>query len=316
VSAAYTVLSDPETRDRYDRRGFAGVDGNGAPDLGAFTELFEGLFGDLLNRKRDRQRGRDLRYTLDLSLEEAVLGVKRTISFPTRSRCSDCRGTGAEGGEAGRRVCSACKGKGEIKVQQGFFGVAKRCPTCGGSGHVIIKPCTKCGGDGTVEIERNFEVTIPPGAIDGSTRHVPGEGEPGRAGAPPGDLNVVIKVRSHALFRRDADGIACDVPISLATALLGGSIEVPTLDGFVEMKVPAGTQPGTVFRLRGKGGPGAGGARGDLRVHVMVEIPQALDEAQRETVRSLEAGLQGKQRPTAEKYAAQLAELKRKRAEG
>ncbi len=314
VSGAYTVLSDPEMRERYDRRGFAGVEGGPGPDLGTFTELFEGVFGDLFGRKKDRQRGRDLRYTLDLELEEAVLGCKRTISFPTRDRCSDCQGTGALGGEAGRHPCAACKGKGEIKVQQGFFGVAKRCPTCGGSGHIITKPCARCSGDGTIEMDRNFEVSIPAGVSDGSTRHVAGEGEPGRAGAPAGDLNVIIKVRPHAFFRREADGIACDVPVSLATALLGGVVEVPTLDGTVEMKVPAGTQPGTVFRLRGKGGP-AGNARGDLRVHVTVEVPQQLSEAQRALLQALDATWAQAQLPLGERYAERLAELKRKRAE-
>ena len=314
VSAAYTVLSDTEKRDRYDRRGFAGVEGGPGPDIGAFTELFEGVFGDLFGRKRERQRGRDLRYTLDLELEEAVIGCKRTISFPTRDRCNACSGTGAEGGERGRHTCTTCKGKGDIKVQQGFFGVAKRCPTCSGSGFVITAPCSVCTGDGTVEVERTFEVSIPPGATDGSTRHVAGEGEPGRAGAPAGDLNVVIKVKAHPLFRREGDAIACDVPVGLAVALLGGVVDVPTLEGTAEMKIPAGTQPGAVFRLRGKGGPTSGGMRGDLRIHVQVELPVTLDEAQQAELRALDTGFTAAQKPLTARYATQLAELRKRRA--
>ena len=314
VSAAYTVLSDVDLRDKYDRRGFAGVDGQG-PDLGSFTELFEGVFGDLFGRKKERERGRDLRYTVELTFEEAALGVARDINFPSRGSCSECSGTGARGGEAGRHLCSTCKGKGEIKVQQGFFGVSKRCATCGGGGHVIVERCVTCDGDGTITVERVFTVTIPAGAIDGSTRRLSGEGEPGKNGAPAGDLNVVVKLRPHLLFKREGEVITCDVAVSLSTAIVGGSVAIPTLEGQGEMKVPAGTQPGSVFRLRGKGAKTQSGARGDLHVRVQVEVPRQLDDAQRQLVRELERSLRAAQTPETARYGERLEEVRIRRAE-
>jgi molecular chaperone DnaJ len=313
VSAAYTILSDPEKRERYDRRGFAGVDGGAGPDLGSFTELFEGVFGDLFGRKRERRQGRDLRYTLELEFEEAALGVKRTIHFPSRERCAECMGTGANGGERGRKPCATCHGKGEIKAQQGFFGVTKRCPTCGGGGYVIVEPCTRCKGEGSVEIERAYEVNIPAGVTDGTTRRVAGEGEPGRNGAPHGDLHVFVKVKTHPLFRREGDVISCDVPVGLGAAMVGGAIEVPTLEGTAEMKLPAGTQSGAVFRLRGKGAVVDGGKRGDLHMRVIVEVPVGLDDDQRRRVRELDAALTPAQRPETERFRARLSELRPKK---
>jgi len=313
VSEAYTVLSDAQKRERYDRRGFAGVDGGPIPDIGAFTELFEGAFGDLFGRRKERRQGRDLRYTLELELEEAALGIKKTITFPTRERCDECAGTGARGGERGRRACSTCHGKGEIKAQQGFFGVTKRCPTCGGSGYTILENCTKCGGDGSVELQRSFEVTIPAGMFDGSVRRVAGEGEPGRNGAPAGDLHVIVKVRPHPLFRREGETITCDVPVSLTIAALGGAVDVPTLEGVAEMKIPAGTQSGAVFRLRGKGPKTQTGARGDLHMRVVVEVPQELDDAQKALVTELALALRPTQRPEEAKYTVRLDALRSRR---
>ncbi len=313
VSAAYTILSDADARERYDRRGYAGVDGGGGPDLGGFTELFEGVFGDLFGRRRERRQGRDLRYTLELEFEEAALGVKRTIHFPSRERCGACEGTGAKGGERGRRACATCQGKGEIKVQQGFFGVAKRCPTCSGAGYVIVEPCDRCEGAGSVEIERAYDVTIPAGVSDGSTRRVAGEGEPGRNGAPNGDLHVFVKVRTHPLFRREGELVTCEVPIGIATATLGGTVEVPTLEGTAEMKIPAGTQSGAVFRLRGKGAASSSGARGDLHVRVALEVPVALTDDQRRRIRELDDELSGAQRPEEGRFLARLRELRPKK---
>ncbi len=316
VSAAYTVLSDPELRERYDRRGFAGVDGGPAADLGAFTELFEGLFGDLFGKRRERGRGRDLRYTLELDLEEAALGAKKTITFATRTPCGECAGTGALGGERGRRRCATCGGKGEMRMQQGFFGVTKRCPTCGGGGYTILEACPRCAGDGTLAIDRAFEVTVPPGATDGSTRRLAGEGEPGRNGGPNGDLHVIVKVREHPLLRREGDVVSCEVPVGLSTAALGGTIEVPTLEGVAEVKVPAGTQPGTVLRLRGKGPRLAAGARGDLHVRILVEVPPAtppLTARQRDLVAELDAALGPDQRPAEAAYRERLAALRSRR---
>jgi molecular chaperone DnaJ len=308
VSAAYTILSDPDKRERYDRRGFAGVDG-AVPDLGAFTELFEGLFGDLFGSRKEKRRGRDLRYTLELDLEEAALGVKKTIVFPTRERCGECGGTGARGGERGRKPCGTCHGKGEIKVQQGFFGVKKCCPSCGGAGYTIVESCPRCGGDGTVEVQRSYEVTIPPAMFDGSVRRVAGEGEPGKNGAPSGDLHVFVKVRPHPLLTREGEVIAVEVPIDLGTASLGGTVSVPTLEGTADMKVPPGTQSGAVFRLRGKGMRSAAGGRGDLHVRVSVEVPQSLDDRQRDLLSQLVTALGPAQRPAVEKYTEQLRAL-------
>ena len=313
VSEAYTVLSDSEKRERYDRRGFAGVEGGPIPDIGAFTDLFEGAFGDLFGRRKERRQGRDLRYTLELDLEEAALGAKKTITFPTRERCDECAGTGARGGERGRRACPSCHGKGEIKAQQGFFGVTKRCPTCGGSGYTILDACPKCRGDGSVELQRSFEVTIPAGMFDGSVRRVAGEGEPGKNGAPAGDLHVIVKVKPHPLFRREGETITCEVPVGLAIAALGGAVDVPTLEGVAEMKIPAGTASGAVFRLRGKGARLPSGARGDLHMRVLVEVPLELDGAQKALVAELAAQLRPDQRPEEGKYRARLDALRSKR---
>jgi molecular chaperone DnaJ len=310
VSEAYTVLSDPESRARYDRRGFDGVGGGIGVDIGGFTDLFESLFGDLFGKKKGagRMPGRDLRYTLELSFEEAALGVEKTIKFPAPVDCSACKGTGAKGGEAGMRTCNTCGGKGETKVQQGFFSLSKRCPTCTGTGKVIGEACEVCKGTGTVEKEREFTVTIPADTEDGATRRVPGQGEPGRRGGPAGDLNVIVRVRPHPLFRRENGIVTCDVPISVTEATLGAVIQVPTLDGKVDMRVPAGTQSGTLFRLRGKGA-GKPTARGDAHVRIMVETPASLTPKQRELFEQLKTSLTEEQTPLQKSFLAKMREL-------
>lgn len=309
VSEAYTVLSDSDQRARYDRRGFEGLGGGIGVDLGGFTELFESLFGDLFGkRKAGRLPGRDLRYTLELSFEEAALGCEKTIRFPAPVDCEACRGTGAKGGEAGLRACATCGGKGESKVQQGFFSLSKRCPTCSGTGRVVGEACLVCKGAGTVEQERQFTVTIPADTEDGATRRVSGQGEPGRHGGPPGDLNVIIRVRSHPIFRREAGIVTCEVPISVAEAALGHVLKVPTLDGTVEMRVPAGTQSGTLFRLRGKGA-GRAGARRDAHVRIVVETPTALTAQQRALFEELKALLAGEQTPLQKTFGIKMREL-------
>lgn len=307
VSEAYTVLSDPEKRARYDRRGFEGVGGDGGfgVDLGVFTDLFESLFGDLFGRRRAKIPGRDLRYTLELGFEEAALGVKKTIRFPARIECAECGGTGARGREAGLKACTGCGGRGEIKVQQGFFTLSKKCPTCGGEGKVVAEPCAVCKGAGTVEKEREFEVSIPAGTEDGSTRRVAGQGEPGRRGAPAGDLNVIVRVRPHPLFKREGDVVTVDLPVPVTVAALGGVVEVPTLDGKVEMRVPAATQSGALFRLRGKGAGKAGG-RGDMHVRLVVEVPQKLTAHQRELLEALHRELGDEQLPARAQLAKYL----------
>jgi molecular chaperone DnaJ len=299
VSEAYTVLSDPEQRARYDRRGWEGV-GDIPYGVGTFTELFENLFGDLFGKKK-KQKGRDLRYTLDVSFVEAALGATKKIQFASRSDCEACGGSGGKGGEKGLSVCATCGGKGEVKVQQGFFSLGKSCTACGGSGQVVRDPCDACKGAGYVEKEREYEVTIPPGMEDGGTRRVAGQGERGRRGGPAGDLNVIVRVRPHPLFRREGQVIAIEVPISVTTAALGGVLDVPTLEGKVEMRVPPGTQSGTVFRLRGQG-MGERGRRGDAHVRVVVETPTNLSPEQRELYERLEASLAVEQQPLRQKF--------------
>jgi molecular chaperone DnaJ len=310
VSEAYTVLSEPEARSRYDRRGFEGVGSGGVGvDVGGFTDLFESLFGDLFGKKKStgKMPGRDLRYTLELSFEEAALGVTRSIKFPSPVECEACKGAGAKGGEAGMRTCNSCSGKGELKVQQGFFSLSKKCPTCAGAGKVVGEPCESCKGAGTVEKEREFEVTIPADTEDGSTRRVAGHGEPGKRGGPPGDLNVIVRVRPHPIFRRESGVVVCDVPVSIMQAALGAVIQVPTLDGKVDMRVPAGTQSGTLFRLRGKGA-GKANSRGDAHVRLVVETPSALTPKQRELFEQLQTSLADEQLPIQKTFATKMRE--------
>jgi molecular chaperone DnaJ len=307
VSEAYSVLSEPEKRAHYDRVGHSG--GGFEATVGSFTDLFENLFGDLFGRKKQKAAaGRDLRYTLELDFLEAARGVTKTITIPARGDCEACRGTGARG-EAGLTVCTACGGKGEIKMQQGFFSVGKSCATCHGTGKTIVDPCPTCAGSGTVEKEREFTVTIPPGAEDGNVRRVPGQGEPGRRGGAAGDLHVVIRTRPHPLWKREGQVVVCELPLSFAEAALGASIEVPTLDGRVEMRVPPGTQSGTVFRLRGKGFPTASGARGDAHVKIIVETPVGLTPAQRELLAAFAAGTTDETNPQRKAFLAKVKEL-------
>ena len=252
--------------------------------------------------------GRDLRYTLELSFEEAALGVEKTITFPSPVECATCKGTGAKGGEAGLRSCGTCGGRGETKVQQGFFSLSKRCPTCGGGGKIVGEPCEVCKGAGTVEKEREFTVTIPADTEDGATRRVAGQGEPGKRGGAPGDLNVIVRVRPHPIFKRENGIVTCEVPVSIVEAALGAVIQVPTLDGAVDMRVPAGTQSGTLFRLRGKGA-GKPSARGDAHVRLLVETPSALEAKQRELFEQLKTSLGEAQTPLQKSFLAKMREL-------
>lgn len=313
VSEAYTVLSDPEKRMRYDRLGHAGL-GQGvdlpfAVDLEGFKDLFDGLFGDLLGRRKKVGAGRDLRYTLELTLEEAALGVKKTIHFPARGDCPDCGGSGGRG-PGGLKICGACGGKGETK-DSGFFALSRTCATCHGAGRIVVDPCPRCAGKGQIEQQRDYEVNIPGGMEDGGIRKVAGQGEGGKKGAAAGDLTVVVRVLPHPLLKREGNTVLCEVPISAVLAILGGTIEVPSLDGKVEMKIPPGAASGAVFRLRGKGFPVAPGSsrRGDAHIKLLVETPRDLTDKQRRLLEELARELAPENLPQRSAFQDQLREL-------
>lgn len=322
VSAAYAVLSDPEKRARYNRLGHLGLTPAGAGadavslDLENVKEFFDSIFGDigdLLGRKRGRSGGRDLRYTVEISLREAVLGAQKNISFPIRGDCATCRGSGARGGEAGLRVCRSCAGKGELRAP-GFLPIRRPCTPCRGTGKEVIDACPTCRGTGQTEQQRDFVVNVPPGCEDGTTRRLAGQGEPGRQGGNSGDLTVVLRIKPHPLIRREGALLHCDVPLSISEAALGAELEVPTIDGRVEMKVPPGTQSGTIFRLRGKGVLAPSGQRGDLHVRVLVETPKALDERARLALLELASKLPLTTHPLKQQFAAALAQLEKDEA--
>jgi molecular chaperone DnaJ len=280
------VLSDDGKRRHYDRYG--SIDGQspfGGTDVTGATEFFDALFGDLFGLQRRRSSaGRDLRYTLELDFEEAAMGCEKVVVFERPEDCAVCAGTGAEGGSAGLVTCPRCNGEGVIRKKAGFLTSRRDCMGCGGTGQVPRVRCATCEGAGLVDRERRYTIRIPPGSTGGSTQRVPREGGPGRRGGPPGDLHVIVRVRSHPFFTREStregDVLMIEVPLSPVEAALGAEIDVPVLDGRVRMRVPPGTQAGSQFRLRGKGFPRAAGARGDAHVRVSVETPTDVsDEA-------------------------------------
>lgn len=283
------MLSDRDQRLRFDR--FGAADSNGSPftsaDVTNATEFFDAIFGDLfgLSRRKSAQ-GRDLRYTLELDFEEAALGCEKAIVFERPEDCETCRGTGAEGGAAGMVTCKHCGGEGAVRKSVGFLSGRRECMGCGGTGQVPRVPCKTCEGAGLLDRERRYRVRIPPGSTGGTTQRVPREGAPGRRGGPSGDLHVIVRVRPHPFFGREGDVLTVDVPVSFVEAALGTEIQVPVLDGQVSMRVPAGTQGGSVFRLRGRGMPREGGGRGDAHVRVAVETPATVgDDARAALVR-------------------------------
>ncbi len=289
ASEAYQVLCDPERRAQYDRFGHAAFEqgGFGGFDFaaGGFEEVFGDIFGDFFGGRRGRSRGRrgeDLRYDLEIDFEEAVFGAEKTLRVPRLATCEDCNGSGSKNGTP-RETCSACKGSGQLRYQQGLFSIAKTCGQCQGQGSVLRDPCTGCRGAGMVRRQHTLSVRIPPGVDTGSRLKLRGEGEAGINNAPAGDLYVVVHVREHPLFSRDGNDVICDVPIGFTQAALGAEIDVPTPHGKMRVKIPAATQSGSVFRLKGKGVPDVRGyGHGDALVRVLVETPKKLSAKQRE----------------------------------
>ena len=323
ANEAYEVLKDAEKKAAYDRYGHAafegGMSGGGARQGGfrqggqgdfasAFSDVFDDLFGDMMGGRgggggRARaQRGNDLRYNLRISLEEAFAGLSRTIQVPTAVTCAKCQGTGAEGGSE-PVTCPTCSGMGKVRAQQGFFTVERTCPTCNGAGQTIKNPCSECHGAGRVEREKSLSVNIPAGVETGTRIRLAGEGEAGMRGGPTGDLYIFIEVADHALFQREATNLFCNVPVSMASAALGGDIEVPTIDGGKSrVKIPEGSQSGRQMRLRGKGMPALrGGARGDMFIELAVETPVKLTARQKEILREFD-GIAAENNPQSEGF--------------
>ncbi|HQT81592.1 MAG: molecular chaperone DnaJ [Ferrovum sp. 37-45-19] len=304
---AYEILSDEEKRAAYDRFGHAGVDPSqgagpgsaGFGGMGGFSDAFGDIFGDIFGGGggRSRQggvyRGADLRYNLDISLEQAARGTETQIRIPTMVTCETCHGSGAKKGTT-PSTCSTCGGQGQVRMQQGFFSLQQTCPVCHGSGKTISNPCGDCHGSGRTKKHKTLSVKIPAGVDHGDRVRLAGEGEHGVSGGPPGDLYVVVQIRPHSVFERDGADLHCEMPISFATAALGGEIEIPTLDGQAKLKIPAETQTGQVFRLRGKGIKQLrGSGYGDLMCHVTVETPVRLTEEQKGLLRQLESTTHG-----------------------
>ncbi len=316
ISEAYEVLSDPEKRRRYDQfghrafapgggagpgggayGGFGGIDLEEAlrTFMGAFGggggSIFDDFFHGGAREHGGRAAGADLRYDLEIDFEEAVLGSQRELTIPVNVECADCGGTGAERG-SGQETCRHCGGRGVVVSSQGFIQFRQTCPVCRGAGRVTKRPCRACGGSGRVRERRTVSLKIPPGVETGSRLRLAGSGEPGQNGGPPGDLYVVLHVRPHDLFERHDQDILCEVPIPFAVATLGGEIEVPTVHGPAQLKIPAGTQSGTVFRLRGRGvvDPRSG-LHGDHHARVVVEVPDRLSSRQRRAIEEMNATL-------------------------
>ncbi|ANE56214.1 MULTISPECIES: molecular chaperone DnaJ [Methylomonas] len=303
IKEAYEVLSDSKKRAAYDQFGHAGVDPSMGGGRGGFTgaesfsDIFGDVFGDIFGGGRQQrssvQRGADLRYNLELTLEEAVGGTEATVKVPVLVACGECNGSGAKKGSS-PVTCTTCHGHGQVRMQQGFFSVQQTCPTCRGTGKQIKDPCPKCYGQGRVQETKTLNVKVPAGVDTGDRIRLAGEGEAGLNGGPSGDLYVQVQVKEHPIFTRDGANLYCEVPISFPMACLGGDLEVPTLDGKVMLKIPPETQTGRMFRLRGKGvKPVRGGAVGDLLCKVQLETPVHLTKDQKALIEKLGESLSG-----------------------
>jgi molecular chaperone DnaJ len=300
VKEAYEMLTHPDKREAYDRYGHAGVDpnmgggGGFGGGAGGFGDAFGDIFGDIFGGGRSRSggpqvyRGADLRYNLEITLEQAANGYDTTIRVPSWDKCDTCHGSGAKPGTQ-PVTCTTCAGHGQVRMQQGFFSIQQTCPKCHGSGKVIPEPCAACGGAGRIKRNKTLEVKIPAGIDNGMRIRSSGNGEPGTNGGPPGDLYVEIHIKAHAVFQREGDDLHCEMPISFTKATLGGEIEVPTLSGKVSFTIPEGTQTGKTFRLKSKGIKGVrSGYHGDLFCHVVVETPVKLTEKQKDLLREFD----------------------------
>ncbi len=312
ATEAYSVLSEAQKREVYDRYGHAGLSGVSFDSgfgrsifddfqdiLGDFFQVDDvfGFGGGRRSRRPRSQRGADLRYDMTLSFEEAAGGLATKIKVPRTELCGNCRGTGAKPGTS-PVACSQCGGRGQLIYQQGFFSITRTCPACQGSGQIIKERCENCRGEGRVEREHTLELRIPAGVDSGTRLRVPGEGEPGANGGPPGDLYVVINVKEHSFFERRGSDLYCAIPISFVQAALGAEIMVPTLNGEEKLKIPEGTQSGAIFRLKGKGLPSPhGGGKGDIFVGVRVMVPEKLSKDQKRLLRELGETLHTDNRP-------------------
>ena len=296
---AYEVLSDPARRRLYDQHGHAAFahgmgGGGGGPGFGDVGDIFGDIFGNIFGggMRGGPRRGADIGYVMELDLEDAVAGTDRRIEIPTLAGCDPCNGTGSSDGKLD--TCGTCHGRGQVRIQRGIFTMQQPCPQCGGRGQVVSSPCAHCHGNGRIEEEKVLSVKIPAGVDNGDRIRLAGEGEAGPPGTPPGDLYVEVRVRPHPIFERDGDDLHCEVPIRITQAALGDVVQVPTLDGEAEIRIPAETQGGKVFRLRGKGVKSVRSrAPGDLYCKVEVETPVNLTPRQRELLEEFEATFSG-----------------------
>jgi molecular chaperone DnaJ len=310
VNAAYECLRDPQKRAAYDRFGHAafeqgGMGGQGFPNdfAASMSNIFDEVFGDFMgrrggNRSGGRERGSDLRYNMEISLEEAYVGKTAEIEVPTKVVCTSCSGSGSKRGSS-PKVCPSCDGSGRVRAASGYFSIERTCPTCQGRGEVISDPCLECNGAGRVTEQRKLSVNIPAGIEDGTRIRLGGEGEAGLRGGPAGDLYIFLSIRPHEFFQRDGADIFCRVPISFTTAALGGEFNVPQIDGsMTRVKVPEGSQTGKQFRLRGKGMPVLRTAKvGDMYIQIVVETPSNLTRRQRELLEEFEKGASAENHP-------------------